>query len=199
MNKWIVWLFVVIGFAGCTPVPGPKEEEAQASCERLNRLMYLIRQTDKAIQQRKDVKEIEVMVADCISLLRIQKSDTSETCRYEDHNHYPQYARFILTDNLSSQIMRGRLPELFPYLLEFGSLYAEDSEVSEYFGEKLALIAYHNPTIWVNFYSLNPDKQDSMLKHTEWKILEKNRMIRRLQSEAGSEALVEVLESGSYW
>jgi hypothetical protein len=196
-----ILLIVVLltGMSGCTPVPGPQEEESQASCERLNRLMYMIRQTDKAIQQRKEVKEIEIMVADCIALLKVQKLDTSGSCQYEDHEHYPQYARFILTDNLSSQLMRGRLPELFPYLLEFGSLFADDAEVSEYFGEKLALIAYHNPTTWVSYYNSHPEIQDSMIRHTEWQILEKSRMLRRLESEEGSDGLIKVLEAGDYW
>lgn len=195
----VLGILVLTGINGCTPVPGPKEEESQAACERLNRLMYMIRQTDKAIHQRKEAKEIETMVADCIALLKVQKLDTSGSCQYEDHAHYPQYARFILTDNLSSQLMRGRLPELFPYLLEFGSLFADDAEVSEYFGEKLALIAYHNPATWVNYYNSHPENQDSMIRHTEWQILEKSRMLRRLESEEGSEGLVKILESGEYW
>ncbi len=192
-------VLLLIGMFGCTPVPGPQEEESQASCERLNRLMYMIRQTDKAIQQRKEVKEIETMVSDCIALLKVQKLDTSGSCRYEDHDHYPQYARFILTDNLSSQLMRGRLPELFPYLLEFGSLFTDDAEVSEYFGEKLALIAYHNPAIWVDYYNSHPDIQDSMIRNTEWQILEKSRMLRRLESEKGSVGLIKILDEGDYW
>jgi hypothetical protein len=195
----LLMLVLFMGMSGCTPVPGPKEEESQASCERLNRLMYMIRQTDKAIQQRKEVKEIETMVSNCIALLKVQKLDTSGSCQYEDHEHYPQYARFILTDNLSSQLMRGRLPELFPYLIEFGSLFADDAEVSEYFGEKLALIAYHNPAIWVDYYNSHADVQDSMIRHTEWQILEKSRMLRRLESEAGSDGLIKVLEAGDYW
>lgn len=195
-NKYIILLSIfLLIVSDCTPVPSPQEEESQASCERLNRLMYMIRQTDKAIHQKKEVKEIEGMVADCIALLKVQKQDTTNICRFEDHNHYPQYARFMLTDNLSGQIMRGKLAELFPYLLAFGALYDDDPEVSEYFGEKLALIAYHNPEVWVNYYNLHPEIQDSLYNHTAWKILDKSRILRRLKSVKDSEGIIDRIDA----
>lgn len=195
MNRLYIFLLSIsiLFVCRCTPVPSPQEEESQAACERLNRLMYMIRQTDKAIQQKKEAAEIQTMVRDCIALLRIQKRDTGEACRFEDHTHYPQYARFMLTDHLSGQIMRGRLEQLFPDLLAFGALYADDAEVSEYFGEKLALIAYHNPEIWVSYYNAHPREQDSLFRHTQWHILERSRMTRRLQTANGSEAIIQRL------
>lgn len=173
--------------------------EISDSCERLNRLMYSVRQVDRALNQKKEWPEIEPLLEESLVLMKTNLTDSSAQCRFQDHEYYPLYARFIFSDDLSTQIMRGNYPEAFSYLIQFGELYSGDAEISEYFSEKLAMIAYHNTEVWYRYYENHPDKRDSLIHNTRWKIMEKSRMSRRLKQMKHGDDILKKIESNKGW
>jgi hypothetical protein len=161
-------------------------------CDNLNALVFSIRKIDKSMQQQKSWDEIEVEINKVLTLL---SEDTVHECSFRNHEHYPRVMRFLFVDQMCRQLQYNRYPESFPYLIELGKLFKDDNEIREYFGEKLALIAYHNPEVWISYYMRRPMESDSLYRNTRWEITDKDRLIRRLKTTQGASDLIQKLKS----
>jgi hypothetical protein len=188
----VLVLFSVLGIIGCSS-PDAAESEG-GTCENLNQLIFSIRKIDRGMQQLKDWGELETEIQKVLHLLSVS---TGPECAFRNHAHYPRVMRFMFVDQISRQLQYNRYPESFPYLLALGRRFQEDAEIREYFGEKLALIAYHNPELWVAYYTSHPAESDSLYRNTRWQITDRERLVRRLKSVSGSEALLGRLQSGN--
>lgn len=188
----IIFSILTILIGSCS---APNNSEVlDEHCENLNTLVFSIRKIDKSLQQQKRWAEIELEIKKVLILL---SEDTVHECSFRNHEHYPRVMRFLFVDQMCKQLQYNRYPESFPYLIELGKLFKDDPEIREYFGEKLALIAYHNPEVWVSYYIRRPIESDSLYRNTRWEITERERLIRRLKTVRGSDNLIERLKSTS--
>jgi len=195
MKKLLILLIIL---SACTPTPpGDKTTDAEA-CPELNILMGEIQSLERSLKQRKDWDELEESLTILIQQLQQNTEDSSALCMFSDHAYYPHFMRFAFIDELSVSIIKNHYPHAFPYLISLGRIFKQDKAIGEYFSEKLALIAYHNPKVWVRYYISHKEERDSLFNNTRWEITDRKRMIRRLQSVDGSEYLIERLNENNH-
>jgi hypothetical protein len=154
-----------------TPIASP--------CAELDSLFSTLKAMDSVLLEGTYWEECVGLLQTSLQQLSHNQRPENKDCNYLDQRILPDEPRLLFVETLRSRIEQDTLPAGIYYLLRYRGIFKEDPEISEFFSEELAHLAYSNPACYLGYLNQNPDQEVMLLYSTRWNTMDLDTLLAR--------------------